>query len=341
MHIEPCHALSSILLHMLYYCRILWAACGCDAQAAAEPAVRQCSALRQSPANHHSWNAWSSCCPSCILWPCPTADSISSPPPSCPSLHLPHSSWCAQAQAPSTSEAHPATRSSAAHPHSDSSTSGPDRSTRSSRQGSTASSSVGSTLFDRTSANVGLTLRASQVLQRHYQATLASSTVTEAADETGSASTAATVAGEHGSSSGASKPSEAHGEAAATAERPGSAARHSHISGDEAGAEEGRRGWDTVAESAAHTTGDAGLRQLGSLPEVDDALPEAAESGRSAGAAGGQAEPRSGVVVRAGKSIGRTQGVQGERGSDLLAAMDDLWLGQGQKADPYTRSTVG
>ena len=223
--------------------------------------------------------------------------------------------------------------------------------TSAAQQGSTrAGSSSSVSTLGRLPSTQELSHRASEVLRKRFQASLAARAAGTAISEAS--------AEEPASCAPSSVPPHEAGpiqEASEMTAREGSEAQGGAVgpAGVLRGTGDASLGQESVSESAeARSEGAAGPSgspaQPGDRGQEPGQQPESA--GSDAGSAGpcspwqaGQPEPApaqgAGVVHRTGKSIGRTQGIQVQRNVDVLTAMDDMWLGS--HAEPYSRSTVG
>ena len=189
------------------------------------------------------------------------------------------------------------------------------------------SSDSGISTLGRRSSTQELSHRASQVLHRRFQATLAGTAISEAPTE-GPVSC-----------SGAAEPAEAGKGASASSEdvaRPvGEAGAAASVSESAAAS--------SASASAEARQGHAADRESGQIPQQTHAEEEnggvGSDSTFRTEPSRGSSPQGSKVVHRKGMSVGRTQGIQAEDGVNLMAAMDDMWLGS--HAEPYSRSTIG
>ena len=190
---------------------------------------------------------------------------------------------------------------------------------------SSGSSSI-STLGRRSSTQE-LSHRASQVLHRRFQATLAGTAISEAPAEGPE------------SCSGAPEPAEAGKGVPESSEdvarRVGEAGAATSVSESAAAS--------SASASAEARQGHAADRESGQIPQQTHAEEDnggvGSDSTFRTEPSRGSSPQGSKVVHRKGMSVGRTQGIQAEDGVNLMAAMDDMWLGS--HAEPYSRTTVG
>ena len=221
------------------------------------------------------------------------------------------------------------------------------------QQGSTRAGSSSSSVstLGRLPSTQELSHRASEVLRKRYQASLATraadTPMLEASGEGPASCEPLTAPPQE------ADPSE---EAFKATAREGSEARE----GAAAGPARALRGTGADASlggglnegAEAWSEGRAG--SSGSPARPCDRAQEPGQQRKAAGADAGSTGPCSpsqagqpeaarpqgaGVVHRTGKSIGRTQGIQERSNVDVLTAMDDMWIGS--HAEPYSRSTVG